>query len=231
LSKDELAVVQQYGKGDGPSGPPPSSQRPRYKRRLSNLLLDKRLQLRYVLLVTILSAAIAGTLGYMIFNQMHLASDDVVNEFLANAERDKDDPESRAMWLDEANDMRGRDRDLILKMAGVGVGLVVILSLYLVIMTHKVAGPLHKVTLYFDKMTAGKLGHVTPLRKGDMLTDFYDGFRDMHGAVRSRLQADLGSMQKFLDACQAAGVDRGDALGKEIEKLEKHATERKTALS
>ena len=33
--------------------------------------------------------------------------------------------------------------------------------------------------MYFDKMTAGKMGQVWPLRKGDMLTDFYDGFKAM----------------------------------------------------
>ena len=56
--------------------------------------------------------------------------------------------------------MAAEDRALVYKMVGVGVGLVVILSLYLLIMTHKVAGPLYKVSLYFDQMAEGRLGNV-----------------------------------------------------------------------
>ena len=62
-------------------------------------------------------------------------------------------------------------------MALAAIGLVIGLSLYLVVMTHKVAGPLYKVALYFDKMADGRLGQVWPLRKGDMLVDFYESFR------------------------------------------------------
>jgi len=47
----------------------PASPRPRYKRKLSNYLLDKKLQLRYVLIVTVLSGVIAGALGFMIYQQ------------------------------------------------------------------------------------------------------------------------------------------------------------------
>jgi hypothetical protein len=228
LSKDDLptAVVVQDGKvpGDVPGNPAPgSAPQVRHKRRLSNLLLDKRLQLRYVLLVTLLSAAISGTLGYLIYQQMHLASDDLAVQ-LHDA--------LGAEAADEiTTEMRGRDRALMLTMLGVGVGLVVILFGYLVIMTHKVAGPLYKVSSYFDKMAAGRLGTVTALRKGDMLTDFYDGFRDMHDTVRSRLKADADAMQRLVDACRAAGVDRSGELGPQIDELAEHVAKRRTALT
>jgi len=218
------AVVVQDGRvpGDVPGSPGPgSTPRPRYKRKLSNYLLDKRLQLRYVLLVTVLSALIAGTLGYLIYEQMHQASKEVAANLAA-----LDDAEFQQQV---AHDMARRDQMLIYKMAGAGVGLVVILSLYLVLMTHKVAGPLYKVSMYFDRMTVGKLGQVTPLRKGDMLVDFYDGFREMHGAVRQRLQHDAAAMQKLVDAARASGM-QGD-LAKEIEVLAVHVDERKQALA
>ena len=54
------------------SGPVPAG-RP-YQRRLSNYLLNKRLQLRYVGFVTILSAILSGTLGYLIWQQENQAS-------------------------------------------------------------------------------------------------------------------------------------------------------------
>ena len=55
----------------------PSAPRPRYKRKLSNYLLDKKLQLRYVLVVTILSGVIAGAHGFMIYPQRRAASESI----------------------------------------------------------------------------------------------------------------------------------------------------------
>jgi hypothetical protein len=223
LSDVPTAVVVQDGKvpGDVPGSPAPGpAPRPRYKRKLSNYLLDKRLQLRYVVLVTVLSAVISGTLGYLIYEQMHQASQEVAANLAA-----LDDTEFQQQV---ARDMKARDQMLIYQMAGAGVGLVVILSLYLVLMTHKVAGPLYKVSMYFDKMSAGKLGHVTPLRKGDMLNDFYDGFREMHGAVRQRLQHDADAMQHFVEVARASGVQ---GVAKEVGALEAHVEQRKQALA
>jgi hypothetical protein len=216
-------VVVQDGKvpGDVPGNTPPSNApRQKHKRHVTNYLLDKKLQLRYVILVTALSAVISGVLGFMIYQQMHLASQDVA----ANLEGldDGDDDFQKQI----TDDMERRDRRLIYEMAAVGIGLVVILSAYLVVMTHKVAGPLYKVSHYFDKMAAGQLGNVTPLRRGDMLTDFYDGFKVMHEAVRKRQKQDNASMQVLVDACAAAGVD-----SKAITQLAKHVEERKKALA
>lgn len=206
--------------GDGP--PAPAFVRAKHKRRLSNYLLDKRLQLRYLILVTVLSTVIAGTLGALIYTQQHDASDDVTAGIAALGDED--------LVATVKDQMAERDRSLVLKMAGAGVGMIVILSVYLLVMTHKVAGPLYKCALYFDKMAAGKLGKVTALRKGDMLNDFYDGFREMHDAVRGRQIADNQAMRRFLDACDAAGVERTGALGEELAVLDKHVTERKKCL-
>ena len=57
-----------------------SSKRP-YRRKLSNYLLDKSLQLRYVVTVVLLSALIAGALGYLIWRQEADASAYVLEAF------------------------------------------------------------------------------------------------------------------------------------------------------
>ncbi len=111
-------------------------------------------------------------------------------------------------------------------MVGVGVGLVVILSLYLLIMTHKVAGPLYKVSMYFDRMAVGRLGVVTPLREGDMLQDFYAQFQEMHDAVRARAQRDVGVLEASLTALRTAqnqGDYRGEARSQLTEALDQLA--------
>ncbi|HTJ46356.1 MAG TPA: hypothetical protein VL463_29830 [Kofleriaceae bacterium] len=230
--KDELpsATVVKDGKvpGDVPRTPPPPAKRA-YKRRWSNYLLDKKLQLRYVLLVTILSALISGSLGYLVYQQEHRASDDIAASL---AEQVKSDPATYGDLQKEAvADMKARDEALVLKMIGTGLGLAVILVLYLVVMTHKVAGPLYKVSNHFDQMAAGKLPKIWGLRKGDMLQDFFASFKEMYDANRARMTDDVAAMEKLVAACKAAGVAKSGDLSEELEALEAHVAARKQALS
>jgi len=224
LSDVPSATVVQDGKlgGDAPKAGPGKPRTP-YKRKLSNYLLDKKLQLRYVLLVTILSGVISGSLGYLIYQQRHAASSAIEGDLAALTQDDKTYNELREVV---AADYRAEDRALLYKMAGVGVGLVVILSLYLLIMTHKVAGPLYKVSLYFDKMADGRLGKVTALRQGDMLQDFYANFREMHDAVRTRAQADVITLESAATSLRARAADH-PALADALDALDKPRPQRK----
>lgn len=228
MSDVPSATVVQGGKlgGDVPKGDGPQKPFPKHKRKLSNYLLDKKLQLRYILLVTILSGVISGSLGYLIYQQRHAASAAIEGDLAALTADDKTYKELREVV---AADYRAEDRALMYKMVGVGIGLVVILSLYLVIMTHKVAGPLYKVSLYFDKMAQGKLGRVTALRQGDMLQDFYSNFREMHDSVRTRAQADVITLESAATALRGkAGTD--PKLAEALDALDKHVTQRKKNL-
>jgi hypothetical protein len=213
---------------------PGGGPRPKYKRKLSNYLLDKKLQLRYVLLVTVLSGVIAGALGYLIYQQKRAASESIEKDLqaLTHADSSQEDFQETV-----ASGLESEDRALVYKMVGVGVGLVVILSLYLLIMTHKVAGPLFKVSMYFDRMARGRLGVVTPLRQGDMLQDFYVNFKDMHDAVRARAIADHETLTSSLATLREAKNKadyRGEAqskLDEALDELEKHLSERKKSLA
>jgi nitrogen fixation/metabolism regulation signal transduction histidine kinase len=196
-----------------------------YKRKLSNFLLNKSLQLRYVVRVTAVSAVISGVLGYLIWHQEQEASSHVVSALDAAFRGDAEMHD--AMVGRTSTD----DRNLILSMAGVGLGLMTVLFLYLVVMTHKVAGPLYKVSRYFDEMAAGRLGPVYALRKKDMLQDFYDKFRDMHESLREQHKLDIDAINRFLAACEAAGVREEGALGRELAALREHVDKRRKALS
>lgn len=229
MSDVPSATVVQDGKlgGDVPRGDAGGGKpRAPYKRKLSNYLLDKRLQLRYVLLVTILSGIISGSLGYLIYQQRHAASNAIASDLAALTADDKTYRELREVV---AADYRAEDRALLFNMVAVGVGLVVILSLYLVIMTHKVAGPLYKVSLYFDKMADGRLGNVTALRKGDMLQDFYGNFREMHEAVRARAQGDVTALESAAAVLRAKAGDNAK-LAEALDALDKHVAQRKQNL-
>lgn len=228
MSDVPSATVVKDGKlgGDTPKPGTPGAK-PVYKRKLSNYLLDKRLQLRYVLLVTILSGVISGSLGYLIYQQRHAASESIERDLAALTQ---DDQSLKDFQHQVAAGMAAEDRALIYKMVGVGVALVVILSLYLLLMTHKVAGPLYKVSGYFDKMAQGRVGQVWGLRKGDMLQDFFGNFKEMHDAVRGRLQSDLAAMETAASALRAKAAGN-DKLLAALAEMDKHIAARKQALA
>ncbi|MBZ0236336.1 MAG: hypothetical protein K8M05_28670 [Deltaproteobacteria bacterium] len=224
------AVVVQDGKvpGDVPTKSGPPGQRPKYHRRLSNYLLDKKMQLRYVIVVTLVSMTISGTLGWMIYNQEHRASEDLVAGL---ADLTGDDASLAEYQRDTERDIAARDRRLVLEMVGVGVALTLILSGYLIIMTHKVAGPLFKIGIYMEQMAEGKVGNTTPLRKGDMLLDFYDAFREAHGAVRTRLRSDTEAMGALVKAVGAAPGELSATASDEVDELRRHVEHREKSLS
>ena len=207
--------------------------RTQHHRKISNYLLDKRLQLRYVVLVSVLSAVIAATLGYMIYHQHRVASESIEGDLKVLTQADP----SKEFQEQVTSGLESDDQMLVYKMVIVGFGLVVILSAYLVIMTHKVAGPLFKVSMYFERMAEGRLGPVTPLRRGDMLQDFFGDFKAMHESLRSRAIAEVELLDRVAATLRGSHNEadyRGAArarLADAIDGLERHIARRKNQLA
>ncbi|MCE9579489.1 MAG: hypothetical protein K8W52_40585 [Deltaproteobacteria bacterium] len=104
------------------------------------------------------------------------------------------------------SDLEGGRRQILFVMVATGLFLVIALAIYGIKTTHKVAGPLHKVTLYFAKMRDGRLDKVWPLRKGDQLVAFYDHFRAAHAGVVELEKADIAKIRAVLDAAKAGNA-------------------------
>lgn len=192
-------------------------------RKLSNYLLNKSLQLRYVAFVTVMSAVISGALGYLIWRQEADASNYVLQAFDAFTK----DAELRGAISDR---LQSGDDRLILEMAAAGLGLVVVLFLYLVVMTHKVAGPLYVIGNYFDKLANGRLPLVHNLRRGDEFKTFHKKFKDMCNALRVRAEEDSEIYGLFLAQCAQAKVDESGALGHGLEEMRKSKREKEDSL-
>lgn len=179
----------------------PAAPPARYKRLLRNYLLDKRLQLRYVAVVLALSAVIVTTLGVLIYEQSSFASRQIAERLADMA------------WLDDASkaalvaDLVSSDKNLVLVMAGAGIGLAAVLFLYLVAMTHRVAGPLFRMGRYFDDLRDGRIPKVWNLRKGDQFESFFVRFRETLDAMADRARDDAALVDRFVAACEpiAAG--------------------------
>jgi hypothetical protein len=106
---------------------------------------------------------------------------------------------------------RGRLR-ILWAMIATGIALVIGLALYGIKMTHRVAGPLFKVSLYLSKMREGRFDKVYNLRKGDQLIDFYDQFKAAHGGVVAMQQDDLARIAQVIATADAAGLGQHPAV-------------------
>jgi nitrogen fixation/metabolism regulation signal transduction histidine kinase len=113
-------------------------------------------------------------------------------------------------------------RRVLLDWLLVGVGLTLSLGLfaYGIKMTHKVAGPLHKVALYCDKVAAGTFDTVHNLRRGDQLVEFYAHFKQAHGVLRRRQERDVATLRAVIDAAEQHELaGRTEELAARLEDL------------
>ena len=106
---------------------------------------------------------------------------------------------------------RGRLR-ILWAMIATGIALVLGLALYGIKMTHRVAGPLFKVSLYLSKMRDGRFDKVYNLRKGDQLVDFYDQFKHAHGGIVTMQRDDITRIAAVVAAAEAAGMSQHPAV-------------------
>jgi hypothetical protein len=112
--------------------------------------------------------------------------------------------------IDKLN--RGRIRILWVLIA-TGLMLMFGLAIYGIKMTHKVAGPLFKVSLYLAKMRDGRYDKVWNLRKGDQLVDFYEHFKTAHAGVVQLERDDIEQIKSVIAAAEAAGAGEHEAVG------------------
>ncbi len=180
----------------------------RPKRKLRNFLLNGRLQLRYVFLVTGFSAAIAAGLGWVIYQQSSFASQQIIAAIDAPGME----------WLGAATKAEVRtqlgrsDLRLVAAMVGIGLGLALVLMAFLIVMTHKVAGPLHRLGAYFNHMRQGELPQVGRLRKGDQFNELFDTLRSTSSVLQERLQSDRRVLETFINACANKDGERSKEL-------------------
>ena len=112
------------------------------------------------------------------------------------------------------------DRQRILwAMIATGILLVIGLAAYGLKMTHRVAGPLFKVSLYLTKMRAGRFDKVYNLRKGDQLVEFYDHFKLAHDGIVAMQREDISQVAAVIAAAEAAGAGAHPAVAQLRELL------------
>ncbi len=175
---------------------PPAKASSKSQRKLKNYFLNLRYQLKYTLTIVGISLVLTGGLGYVVMSKAHEASRVVQVRAM--------DPED-VLAQELVAQFAHNDTIMMLVLIAFGLLLCVVLGAYGIVLSHKVAGPLFKVSMHLDKIRDGKLGVVYDLRKGDELVDFFEHFKNAHDALRARTQEDIALLDKALAAATQAG--------------------------
>lgn len=178
---------------------------------MNTLLIERGLQLRYIAFVVAVAVVIAIVLGWCIYQQERRASAVIQRDIIEMA---RSDASYTPLVAENEAVMAERDRALVTKMVAAGLGLAVVLALYVLLITHRFAGPLHKMAGYFDELARGRLPQLAPLRRGDWLGEFYGELGAAIEAERARRSADLDVLRRAVAALPAALAD--DPSGKEL---------------
>jgi hypothetical protein len=184
--------------------------RPVYKRKVKNYLIDVGLQLRYTLAIVAVAAVLTVVLGYRIY----AATQDTSKVILWTGLVDQ------AVAQELQAQFAQSDRTVMFGIIGFGVVLVLSISGVGILLTHKVAGPLYKISSFFGRIRDNRLGPApNKLRKGDELQNFYLSFREMHQAIRARVEEDVRVMDGALTSIEATPEGKSPAMQRAIEEL------------
>jgi hypothetical protein len=155
-----------------------SPSRPHVLRR--NYLLDRGFQLKYIVRLALLGGsgvALVGGLAY----RVHAAA-------MAHG------PAPQAL------DSSGRTL-LLLAVLGT-LGSALLLGLFGLVLTHRVAGPVHVMSLYMAALAAGRYPRLRPLRKKDELRGFFERFSEAVDRIRGREAEEARLLAEALSALE-----------------------------
>jgi nitrogen fixation/metabolism regulation signal transduction histidine kinase len=106
----------------------------------------------------------------------------------------------------DALSLKNRSQQLADQQTQMFVVLIVVLSLLVIgigiagiLVTHKVAGPVHKMKRLLGYVGEGHLRLNEKLRKGDELQHFFDAFEAMVNSLRERQEVEIGKLDKAID--------------------------------
>ena len=187
-----------------------SAPRPVYKRKVRNYLLDVGLQLRYTATIVVVAIFLTAGLGF----KMYQATRDVSKVILWTS---LVDPSS----ADELQaQFANSDRVVLWGIVGFGVVLILSISAVGILITHKVAGPLHKIALFFGRVRDNRLGPApTALRKGDELQEFYGAFKEMYQSLRTRAEDDVRVIGNAVSVLETSPDARAPNIQRALDEL------------
>jgi hypothetical protein len=208
--------------------------KPRYKRKVANMMVDKKFQIKYTVLVVALGVAIFAVLGGLYYNEMRASTQLMdINASFKQAQNARSDEQAlldsletelssedeyvseslKKLDEDLAPEVATRDTKVVFIMLGAVGVLVLLLALAGLYVTHRMAGPLYALVLFMKAAQKGEWKRIRPFRDGDEFVHLSKEFQKLAAAVKGRHEDELQILRAIIQ-------DSGDAIpGAEKEKL------------
>jgi nitrogen fixation/metabolism regulation signal transduction histidine kinase len=181
----------------------------RSRRKIRNYLVYGEYQLHYAGYMALVSGVLTAALGGLVLYFNKLSSQIIDIRAL-----DPTDADAQALSLS----LHRNERNLLIGLIAFGVLVAAVLAIWQIATTHRVAGPLYYIAHQTKRMRDGFLGKLHPLRKADMLHGFFENFREMHEAMRSRAQIEAEKFKNLADQADKGGLFE---LGAELRTMGK----------
>lgn len=164
------------------------------KRRIRNLLIDRRFQLRWVVRVIFIITLIVFAMGYFLYQTIADATDQMLAQKLGDLELTE---ASMQAFVSRAESDKTQT---VYKLVAWLAALAILVSIAGIVLTHKVAGPVYKMRRIFRSINSENLIFTEKLRKGDELREAFDDFEDMLRRLREQRRVDFDTLMKAREA-------------------------------
>ncbi|HWA76471.1 MAG TPA: HAMP domain-containing protein [Polyangiaceae bacterium] len=98
----------------------------------------------------------------------------------------------------QASELSARQRMMFFTLCGALTLLVILIGLAGIVVTHRIAGPVHKMKRQIREVGRGHLQIPSKLRRGDELTHFFDAFEHMVIDLRERQGREISELEKAI---------------------------------
>ncbi len=170
------------------------------QRRFRNYLLDKRFQLKYTGMVLLVTAVVAGVLGYAAYRYSKGQTQALTAQIALQPEIDP----AAAQDL-EGFAQRADQKVALAILLGV-LALLAALAVTCIVITHRLAGPAYRMTKLFEEVAEGRLQVRTGIRKSDEFQDLFQSFAAMVQSLRAQRSAEIAQLKAGLDELASTGV-------------------------
>jgi methyl-accepting chemotaxis protein len=98
----------------------------------------------------------------------------------------------------QAADLAAQQTNTFLTLCGAFGLLVILIGFAGIVVTHRVAGPVHKMKRQIREVGRGHLEIPSKLRRGDELVDFFEAFEKMVVSLRERQEAEIADLEQAI---------------------------------
>lgn len=171
------------------------------QRRFRNYLLDKRFQLKYTGMVLLVTAVVAGVLGYAAYRYSKGQTQALAAQIALQPEMDP------AVAQDLEGFAERADQRVALAIVLGVLALLAALAVTCIVLTHRLVGPVYRMTKLFEEVAEGRLQVRTGIRKSDEFQDLFQSFASMVESLRAQRSAEIAQLKTSLGKLEATGVE------------------------